>query len=354
MIINIYWVYHKNNLVTAYINSFGLSIGEISTFFIANKIKYESISIKKKYKHTKRSWKTYLILFIINIFYSLPDVMLIIIDYLINDENDYNKDLCVLDGMEIIFLTLFSYYLLKYQYYLHHFISISIFVILTIIIDILLKNYVHINIFILIRSIIYIISESIIFSFAKYLIEYKFFSFIDILFAVGIYDFIIYFFSFVITIINDVNSINNIYFVFNNFYIENGVWRMLEIFLYGFILGFFVHTLGLATVNELTPNHIIIGYVLSKMPLSFLLNEGIIRWLILVISIFQIIILMFYLEIFEFNFCSLNKNTRKNIIIRMQNKNFEDKDNEIDIKGYDISESIIKQEKELELKQIIE
>ena len=32
--------------------------------------------------------------------------------------------------------------------------------------------------------------------------------------------------------------------------------------------------------------------------------------------VFQIIALLFYVEIFEFNFCDLNKNTKKNILLR--------------------------------------
>ena len=65
---------------------------------------------------------------------------------------------------------------------------------------------------------------------------------------------------------------------------------------------------------------------------------------------------LFYLEILEYNFCSLNKNTNKNIREREHrnsivedNINDIDKDNgdndEVDIKGYDISESLKMQEK---------
>ena len=94
----------------------------------------------------------------------------------------------------------------------------------------------------------------------------------------------------------------------------------------------------------LTPNYVIIAYELGKIP------TAINKWFISLISIFQVLCLLFYLEIFECNFCSLNKNTKKNIVERVYsepNIYLNDNDNEILIDGYDISESIIKQEKEM-------
>ena len=123
----------------------------------------------------------------------------------------------------------------------------------------------------------------------------------------------------------------------------------------GFIfLGILKATAEFAIIKELLPSFIILIYHMTMTPTYIINIKGIKEWLTLFISLIQIIILLFYLEILEFNFCSLNKNTRKSIMIREKSQDFDDNDNEIDIKGYDISESIIKQEKELELKQIIE
>ena len=49
----------------------------------------------------------------------------------------------------------------------------------------------------------------------------------------------------------------------------------------------------------------------------------------------QIIVLLFYLEIFEFNFCGLNRNTKKNILLREKEEIalLEGKDN-IELDGY--------------------
>ena len=93
-------------------------------------------------------------------------------------------------------------------------------------------------------------------------------------------------------------------------------------------------------------NYVLIAYALSYIPYTLIVNEGYVRWIILVISIFQIMSLLFYLEILEFNFCSLNKNTKKSIMGRENEQLYNSKDIEIDLKGYDISEIMKKQELE--------
>ena len=100
---------------------------------------------------------------------------------------------------------------------------------------------------------------------------------------------------------------------------------------------------------------------MEKIPSTLLATESNNRWLILIISIFQIICLLFYLEIFEFNFCSLNENTKRNIEERMINESKENtddidnngnNDDRIIIKGYDITDGINKQD--IEMKEINE
>ena len=88
----------------------------------------------------------------------------------------------------------------------------------------------------------------------------------------------------------------------------------------------------------MTPNFVIIAYELARIPSSIIKNGGINRYIILIISLFQIIFLLFYLEIFEYNFCSLNKNTKRSISEREKNQidYFNDDDSKVTIRGYDI------------------
>ena len=289
IIIQIFYLYNEYNEVSLYIQGFGLSIGQILTYFIGNIIKYRSINEKKNKRSLIKSIKDYLILFFIDCFYM---------------------------------------------------ISIIIFTILCIIIDLILKNFTRINKTSLVKSIAYILVESIIFSYFKYLIDNKYYFFMDVLFALGIFNFIVYISSFGIILFTQyINGTNKLLFQFFEFYSENGIWYMLLWFIIGLILvGFCVGFLEFLTLNILTPDYIIISYCFSRIPSIIISIEGINRWIILTISIFQILNLLFYLEILEYNFCDLNKNTKKNIEEREKNEIIEDNDNEIIVKGYDISE----------------
>ena len=70
---------------------------------------------------------------------------------------------------EIIFTTLITIFLLKYNYYIHHIISIVAFCILGVIIDFLLNNYFSIEYKYLYVDIIYVIEDVIYFCYIKYM-----------------------------------------------------------------------------------------------------------------------------------------------------------------------------------------
>ena len=124
-------------------------------------------------------------------------------------------------------------------------------------------------------------------------------------------------------------------------------------FLYLIFKGMFIGFLDFLIVNELTPNYVIIAFVLTKIPASIIENEGNNRWFILILSLFQIIFLLFYLEILEYNFCSLNKNTKRNIRDREQRQNIidqediNDHENDIIVKGYDITKGFQNQDESM-------
>ena len=55
---------------------------------------------------------------------------------------------------------------------------------------------------------------------------------------------------------------------------------------------------------------IVIGFI------ECIYNKLLNNLLFLIPAFFQIVSLLFYLEILEFNFCNLNKNTKRNIMLR--------------------------------------
>ena len=231
---------------------------------------------------------------------------------------------------------------MKYKYYIHHIISIALFVILVIFIDIILENFTHTNTITVINSIIYVLSDSLIYSYFKYLIGSKYYYFLDVPFMLGIINVIIHIISFLIILAvqNSNETTETLIILFKEYYNEYGIWHMIFRFLFALILiGFCVGMLEFLILDKLTPNYVIIGYELGKIPATLISTEGVYRWIILAISIFQIISLLFYLEIFEYNFCSLNENTKRSISEREQRLFMVDNDdNEIVFKGYDLSE----------------
>ena len=168
----------------------------------------------------------------------------------------------------------------------------------------------------------------------------------ELWFLCGIFYFASFFISLIIIIIIDIlNGSYGIFLQFYKFYNEKGVLYMVFRFFFGFIGEFFLDILEFLILDKLSPNYISIGNVLSRIPSDLIENEGVNRWLILITSILQILTLLFYLEILEYNFCSLNRNTKKNIEERgieenMQCKYNDDKDLEINVDGYCFSSRV--------------
>ena len=333
ILINIFNSKKYSNISASYIENFGGTIGDIFVFFISVIVKY-AFKTKLIKKSEKQNYlKDFGILFLITAF------------------NIFKENI--------------TFFTLKYKYYIHHKICIMIIVIICISLDFLFSNYFHSNIYTIISSIFLILSDSILYSYLKYLIEFKYYFYLDILFISGIFSFFWNSLSLSVTIlINKVKGSNKIFFEFYDFYNTKGIWIVIIRFLYGLIVnGFISDILEIIILDKLTPNYIIICYEIGKIPLNIInffdskdYNKyGDLKVLVLIaiiiLSILQVIILLFYLEIFEFNFCTLNKNTKKNIderehLFSLSNygvdNTADDVESDVDIKGYVIKDNIRK------------
>ena len=95
-------------------------------------------------------------------------------------------------------------------------------------------------------------------------------------------------------------------------YNKSKIGRIIIRFLIGIFLGgFALSFLEVQTINLFNPNYILVCYEISKISNILYHIEDLSVLLSIIPYIFQIIALLFYLEIFEFNFCDLNKNTKK-------------------------------------------
>ena len=352
--VNIFYEYYDYDGVTMYLEHFGYSIGEMMTYILVYAFKYQSASDKIKNKRLKDTFKDYFILFLINCFYMVDYVL----PYYIfredesgeeEEENYDNKveDLFIADGFQIIFITISTLLILKYKYYIHHIISTAIFFILCIFIDILAGNFKYINTPNIINSIMYIFSDAIIYAYYKYLIDKKYYYFMDVLFYQGLFDSIVHLTSIsIIIFVQYMNGTNQLIFEFFYMYDEYGssymvLWSMMGFVLIGLLVGY----LEFSIVNELTPNYVPLGYCLGRIPTTIMAIDGYKKWIILILFLLLIFISLFYLEILEYNFCSLNVNTRKNIRERERNQIFEgieeeERDSYVIIKGYDMTDVI--------------
>ena len=128
-----------------YIEGFGMKISEVMIFFIANKFKYKSqkqndIPIKKQ-----KYFKDFSILFLLTIFYMANELS----PYYLKPEDEKNditsRELYLNDAIELIFISVTTYFVLKYKYYKHHILSIGIIAILCVITDVLLKTFSSTN-----------------------------------------------------------------------------------------------------------------------------------------------------------------------------------------------------------------
>ena len=172
---------------------------------------------------------------------------------------------------------------MKYKYYNHHIISIALIVILAIIIDITLENFTHTNVNTVINSIFYVLADSLIYSYFKYLIEFKYYYFLDVLFMLGIINLIIHIISFLIilAIQNSNGTTETLIVLFKEYYNEYGIGHMIFRFLFALVsIGFFIGILEFLILDKLTPNYVIIGFELGKIPTTLITTEGIYRWIV--------------------------------------------------------------------------
>jgi hypothetical protein len=100
----------------------------------------------------------------------------------------------------------------------------------------------------------------------------------------------------------------------------------------------------LLTLDKLTPNHMLICFEVAKLVNVLTMSKSEYKWYSIILFFLQFVILTFFLEIFEFNFCRLNQNTKRNIEERGSNTmvmrdSVSSENSKIDIEDYYIDQS---------------
>ena len=299
------------------INNLGGNILQMLSIFIPCIFKFKGKSKNSTKKCTKANFKDYFIL-------SLIILLIIGIEILLQRFNKYDIiinftyiSLC----FQMIFYILSSIIILKAKYYIHNIISSILFCIFSVINDLILDNFKIIEPISLL-SLLPNLVDDLLCCYMKYLIDKKYHSIWNILFFLGLFFFIFNLIDFIIIIIND--PYNN--YIFKAIKITGTKYIILNFFLDAILNQFLRMLLTLIILEYFSLNHVLISLLLFRIAISIYLHELIFKFIIILVdkkylfflipAFFQIISLLFYLEIFEFNFCNLNRNTKRNIMLR--------------------------------------
>ena len=174
-------------MISKIFNYFGGSTLEMLSIFIPYIFKFKDKSTTSKIKCTK----------IIFIDYSIYFLLYLLIFGLNKLINYFNIQAVSLDNIyigisiQMVCYFILSIIILKSKYYIHHIISFIFFCIFTVIIDLIFNNFKDITSSIFLLSIPNFIDD-ILSVYQKYLIDKKYYSYLNILFFNGLYSLVIH------------------------------------------------------------------------------------------------------------------------------------------------------------------
>ena len=254
--------------------------------------------------------------------------------------------LCMKEGFEIIFLTIITYFVLKYKYFIHNYISLIFFIIVCLTIDLILGNIQKEveNIFqFIIENIVNVILELTLLIYEKYIIEKLYFSPWTICSVNGAALFIVNSATLIYALSKGKNNLDNTLSFIKDFYEYFNKIKLSIIisqFIVSLILQFIFNIFKFLTIYYFSINHILISYSLSKMANILIAHDSNKEFYCIILFIIQFLLLMIYLEVIELHFCGLDKNTKKNIQIREREEmDFEnlERNNSFNANSFEIS-----------------
>ena len=292
------------------INNLGGPVIEMLSVFIPYIFQLKGKSKASKKKCTKSNFKDYFIFCLITFLFFGINYFIEYLNIVALSVNVMWIGLC----FQMICYFFLSMIILKSKYYIHNIISLILFCIFTVIIDLIIENLKYIEL----KSFLFFIPnlvDNILSCYMKYLIDKKYHSYWNVLFFFGLFIFIVYTTEFIIKIKKEPNTIFKV--------IENGKTKYIIL---NFLLDAIVHEylrmlLTLLILEYFSFNHVFISHLLYRIVIGFIQSitnfDSYKNYLFFLIpAFFQVFSLLFYLEILEFNFCNLNRNTKRNIMLR--------------------------------------
>ena len=260
------------------------------------------------------------------------------------------------NSLDIIFVNLFSLFILKTKFYKHQYIVIIICIILSILVTLLESDELEGTFDEFIKILLLIISHifsNLKFVIDKYTMENKSASIFEIFFYNGLITLFLYIIYLIIFTNYEITEENEFFkdisFLvdykekkyFDNFFsyyesIDAKEFIYIAIFV---IFEFLIRLSFLFTIKYFSPNHLFLLFSITKI--SNLFNGQEFKWksyITIIIYTLIVFLNLVFIEVIELNFCGLSENTKKNINKRAQ---LESLKSEINLYKEDDDEEII-------------
>ena len=324
--------YYQDTFVTL-LNDFSPIIGGIALYFIFKNKKNVQHNTSGK---SKKNFIYVIILFFLLGIHASVDYCF---PYFVTEQRyKINNILNTFNGVTIIIITLVTLFLLKYKYYIHHYITMVLFSVLGVIADVIMGGYKIINFRYAYIFIIVLFDEVMISCYMKFMMDKLYYQYTEVLIYYGLSKLIsdvgfmtglgIYEYK------NDITGDNAQYrYIFNSiqtyFQKTNVATIIFFQFIFFLILFFIKWLLYVQIIYYLRPNHTIINdeinvfesqIIYKKIENAELNIKNTDKYYTFIPFILQMLCLLFYFEILELNFCKLNNNTVKNIQKRERNE----------------------------------
>ena len=300
-----------NNTLTALEEEIGIII--IGLFMFC---KYKEKQ-NKTYKN-KKSFKYILFLFLFRFIKSSYEIFCINI---FDKKYRFTKVLNTTNGFILLLMSLVTYISLKYKYYIHHIISMFLYLAIGISIDLILHSYQEIKYDYIYFYIIYVVNEVLIFCYIKYLMDKLYYNYKEVVIYWGIAGLIaiiltyvaLYIYQYKLNINNNIINELREYFDFDKLKIVNFIFLQL---LYVLLNGGIFYSLTILMVDYFKPNYTVITDQIYVFVRCIAYEDRKNKYYTFITFAFQILALLIYFEIIELNFFKLNENTTKNILER--------------------------------------
>jgi hypothetical protein len=299
-----------NSLIDTFAMSIGYSLVIIVPHIKLFSSKNVQFKTRKRYSLGKNILH-FFILFLCYLFYILSIVLKLIkkngiLKTQIEGNKEYTsfhtKGFCTAESLEMIFLIIFSHFIFKEKYYRHNIISMILFIISSVLIDLCIKDD-EIEFFYL--YIVEALFDSIYLIYQKYMIDKLYYSPYQVSCGLGVI-------LFSTTVISSFLSQHD----FEGYYQKYNLALIIISIFVNIIIYFIFNLLMMLTITYFGCSYILAIYVIPKLFILLIRkSSGDIetKYFALIPGVLQFLSMFIHLEILELNFLGLNKYSRVSI-----------------------------------------